>query len=621
MAKLETGLEILSSAISDNPKLRVVYKPGCPAADIEKGVLYIPPINALENDEDKKKLRAYFYHESMHILHTKVVKPEGPVGMIMNALEDVRIENLGGKTYAGLRETFNWANKYYNQKRASETGEVSSPIYDALTAMMFQVQGIKPSFELSDIAQEIIERTYSDFQTVYKCRNTNDVIKLSEVIFEKIKDLYEEQEKEKSEEGDEGEGGEGGKSDKGEDGESDGESESGSESEKGEGASDSDGGSSKEEEVSVLEGKGDIEGKRKRKKSRRIVKAKLTKEEKAEIEAEIEKAVMEKIEEELKEVETKEEKLKEELDEIFKTVDWTDIYTSNTEMDSLETVKITTHHRNEYEKLKSEVAPYAMGLAQTLDQAFRTMSRKHKDNYKYAGKLDMKRLVSIGKSLSKNVFYSVRQGMTLDTAVSILVDESGSMGYKMRPNQIMAIAIGEALTKIGIPFEMIGHTASWSVDEMTKVDSIKKMGYTRCIPIKLRQYKAFNEQWQTVAARTSDMRSRSENVDGEALNYILKRLQQRSEKRKIVFVLSDGYPAWTEGNDEKGHEHLQEVIEAWRKQNYEIYGFGIGTDLPKRFYGEDHFLYLSNIKKMDIDFFKRFAEILTREKIRVRSCG
>jgi len=143
MAKLETGLEVLSSAISDNPKLRVVYKPGCPCADIENSTLYIPPVNALENEEDVIKLRAYFYHESMHILHTDKVKPEGPVGIIMNALEDVRIEKLGARAYKGLDETFNWANRYYNKKRADETASKPHPIYDALIAMMFQVQGNK----------------------------------------------------------------------------------------------------------------------------------------------------------------------------------------------------------------------------------------------------------------------------------------------------------------------------------------------------------------------------------------------------------------------------------------------------------------------------------------------
>jgi hypothetical protein len=68
----------------------------------------------------------------------------------------------------------------------------------------------------------------------------------------------------------------------------------------------------------------------------------------------------------------------------------------------------------------------------------------------------------IAKNLTKNVFYTQKQGVSLDTTVSILVDESGSMDDKISNCRSLAIAISEVLERLKIKFEILGHTTGYA---------------------------------------------------------------------------------------------------------------------------------------------------------------
>jgi hypothetical protein len=63
--------------------------------------------------------------------------------------------------------------------------------------------------------------------------------------------------------------------------------------------------------------------------------------------------------------------------------------------------------------------------------------------------------------------------------------------------------------------------------------------------------------------------------------------------------------------------NLQRVCERVRKAGIEVYGFGIGTDNPKRYYGEKFFIYLEEVGQMGQDFLRSFVKIITGGKVRV----
>jgi len=98
------------------------------------------------------------------------------------------------------------------------------------------------------------------------------------------------------------------------------------------------------------------------------------------------------------------------------------------------------------------------------------------------------------------------------------------------------------------------------------------------------------------------------------------RLSHRHEKRKVVFSLSDGLPCSGHGRitDDLMAGNLKRVCERSRRYGIEVYGFGLGTMEPQRYYGKDYFIYLNDVAEMSsCMFFRRFANIITRGCVRV----
>ena len=251
-------------------------------------------------------------------------------------------------------------------------------------------------------------------------------------------------------------------------------------------------------------------------------------------------------------------------------------------------------------------------MTRALEQALRSMAKCRKDPYLRQGKIDKKRLVAITKSLSKEVFCKTRPGIDLDVAVEILVDESGSMGNFLDVQQV-AIAIGEALSQIGIPFEIMGATTQflggYSIPSLN--------GLSRTNPIVYNHYKNFGENWVAIRHRIIHTGAHRHNVDGEFVEYAAYRLAVRKESRKVIFSLSDGEPCAGHDNDSLMCKNLKDVCNRIRKNGMEVYGFGIGTQAPESFYGKKHFVYLDKPDQMGQDFIRKFADVITNGKVSV----
>ena len=107
------------------------------------------------------------------------------------------------------------------------------------------------------------------------------------------------------------------------------------------------------------------------------------------------------------------------------------------------------------------------------------------------------------------------------------------------------------------------------------------------------------------------------NVDGEVVEYAAFRLQQRKERRKVIFSLSDGEPCAGYMNDTVMAANLIRVCKRVRKQGVEVYGFGVGTATPRAFYGKDFFVELTSVGKMGQEFVREFSRIITNGKVKV----
>ena len=311
---------------------------------------------------------------------------------------------------------------------------------------------------------------------------------------------------------------------------------------------------------------------------------------------------------------SREQAQNEDLEEFFKNLPVEDKkYLSRRDLDRHSAPETTDLDKTSYRDRLAQVSVTVSSMTRALEQALRSMSKCRKSPYLRRGKIDHQRLVAIAKNLSREVFYRTRDGMKLDVAVAITIDESGSMSnfYEV---QLLAMAIGEALNTIGIPFEIIGTTTlyaggSYGMPEMN--------GFTRVNPIVYNHYKLFSDKWSNVRQRMVHTGCHHHNIDGEVVEYAAFRLKQRPERRKVIFSLSDGEPCAGHGNDGEMCANLKRVCKRVRKEGVEVFGFGVQSEAPRAYYGKDWFVYLDEVKKMGPEFVREFTRIVTEGGVRV----
>lgn len=207
------------------------------------------------------------------------------------------------------------------------------------------------------------------------------------------------------------------------------------------------------------------------------------------------------------------------------------------------------------------------------------------------GRLDSKRLVAAYNG-APNVYKERMEIEDIDTAVTILVDHSGSMkGEKTELATKVSIALNECLSKINISYEILGFGNMVSFpSEKDKQDWEKllkesKHRYSRTEPLHIVCYKSFDDDNRTAKLALSTMPNTGlgNNTDGDALLFAYERLKVRPEKRKIMFVLSDGQPC-AQGEPYGCHvKRLSEVVNLLNKK-CDLIGIGICSSAVSHYY-------------------------------------
>ena len=246
-------------------------------------------------------------------------------------------------------------------------------------------------------------------------------------------------------------------------------------------------------------------------------------------------------------------------------------------------------------------------LSSYLEQSLKTLSRCRTIDNRDKGTLNVQRNATvIAKSLSKNIFSKTIKGISLDTTVSILIDESGSIGrYTSREFRKIVIAFAEVLERLNIKFEVLGHTTERAYRRPNNAN------FTRCSSMKIFEHKNFNEPYRSERYRLGSIGCHKCNIDGEALLTAFKRNVSQRSKRHVILVFSDGLPNDPAGYNKMLYKNLTNTISLCRNNGVEVYAFGIGTKEPSKFYGEDNFVYLKSVDEMTNAFFHKTAEIIT----------
>ena len=267
----------------------------------------------------------------------------------------------------------------------------------------------------------------------------------------------------------------------------------------------------------------------------------------------------------------------------------------------------SVENKDGFDNAFNSIRGAASVLSSYLEQSLKTLSRCRVIDNRDKGSLNVQRNATlIAKSLSKNIFSKTIKGISLDTTVSILIDESGSIGYDTsREFTKIVIAFAEVLERLKIKFEVLGHTTGRAYHCPSNA------GFTRCSKMVILEHKNFNEPYRSERYRLGSIGYHACNIDGEALLTAFKRNVSQRSKRHVILVFSDGLPNDPNGFTGMLYRNLTDTVRLCRNNGVEVYAFGIGTEAPSKFYGEDNFVYLKSVDEMTNAFFRKTAEIIT----------
>ena len=271
------------------------------------------------------------------------------------------------------------------------------------------------------------------------------------------------------------------------------------------------------------------------------------------------------------------------------------IYTSryDQQLQAASTVRpaLLREYRRRLDRL---VAAQRINFRRVVKQLMAVLAIPRRDGWSFgeeSGQIDGRRLAQLVSSPTEHrLFRRDRYRPGADCAVSVLIDCSGSMKQHVEPLAVLVDVLIRALEQARVTTEVLGFTtAAWNGGRAWQ-DWLA--GGRPKNPGRLNEtchliFKDAERNWrrarQGIAAlfKTDLFR---EGVDGEAVEWACTRLAARTERRRILVVISDGSPmdsATALTNDTYYLDsHLRDVVARREAEGQvEIVGLGVGLDL------------------------------------------
>jgi hypothetical protein len=254
-------------------------------------------------------------------------------------------------------------------------------------------------------------------------------------------------------------------------------------------------------------------------------------------------------------------------------------YPKNTGPEHYLTLRKTSKFLKEY---RDDVEPQLVSQENFAQQVRRLIQIKAKVQRQYGvkkGKLDQSRLSRIcfdAPGFNERVFKNKIDNKTLDAAITVLVDMSGSMqGMKAYYALASTLLVNEVCSTLNIPVEIVGFTDG------------KLNGFTDWVPMMF-IYKSFSDlKVDSDAIKKYFELSSSHmtgNPDGENILWAHDRLIKRKEKKKLLIVMSDGSPAASKSSSGIGKFTDTVIKEIEKAKSIDIYGLGLCSRSVQDYY-------------------------------------
>lgn len=215
------------------------------------------------------------------------------------------------------------------------------------------------------------------------------------------------------------------------------------------------------------------------------------------------------------------------------------------------------------------------------------------------GRFDTRRLVTA--LAGAHDIYQVRHdGEDIDTAITIMVDCSASMaGNEITLARQTAVALSSALEGTGVAYEVLGFTNRSTALNDAERDHLRALWPARgkvrvgmhgtLDRVHIYEFKRFDEPLREAKRAIGNIANvlLYENNDADSLYIAWQRIKKRREPRKIIMVLSDGYPSCqVHGTDSTAflNEALTKMVKRVSDDGVQLIGIGIESSAAKRFY-------------------------------------
>jgi len=233
-------------------------------------------------------------------------------------------------------------------------------------------------------------------------------------------------------------------------------------------------------------------------------------------------------------------------------------------------------------------------LANRLQRRLMAQQNRAWDFDQEEGLLDPARLTRVVVNPEHALSYKIERDTDFrDTVVTLLIDNSGSM--RGRPISIAAICadiLARTLERCAVKVEILGFTTrAWkggqSREQWLADGRPPKPG--RLNDLRHIIYKTADAPWRRARKNLGLMMREGllkENIDGEALLWAHNRLIGRPEERRILMVISDGAPVddstLSVNSGNYLERHLRQVIK-WieGRSPVELIAIGIGHDVTR----------------------------------------
>lgn len=233
-------------------------------------------------------------------------------------------------------------------------------------------------------------------------------------------------------------------------------------------------------------------------------------------------------------------------------------------------------------------------LANRLQRRLMAQQSRSWDFDQEEGLLDAARLARVVVNPTHSLSYKMERDTEFkDTVVSLLIDNSGSM--RGRPISIAAISadiLARTLERCGVKTEILGFTTrAWKGGQAREqwLTDGRRPNPGRLNDLRHIVYKRADEPWRRARKSLGLMMREGllkENIDGEALLWAHARLIARPEERRILMVISDGAPVddstLSVNSGSYLEKHLRQVI-GWieKRSSVELCAIGIGHDVTR----------------------------------------